>query len=464
MYSLGVIFSKTLANYLAIEENELGFGVKRYRHYRTIFIYDTAKNGAGYSSQFSMYSEEILKEAYEVLNNCDCQSACTKCLVDRSTQWHLDKLDRHLALDWVNSALVNRLPEGLNNRDFKASTIFGNLQSEIARMDYHFGIKELNLHVNNNIENWELENLKWLENIKRNHTGINIIVEGNLAYQNNQEKISVFLLSLNYQVKEGINSKIADLPIHLSLVLNNGNIVQYLSKAPYANLDNIWTSNFEENYYKIEVDNIAEHPFLKLPDLSNTRLFEARIGSIPRKSRSNDLTKIMLENLSDASDFLSKIKGHQFKVSYHDKYNQSEFSLRLLLQFIEEIQDLASISISEFNVHLEERAFENNRYPNYILHNYERFEDYKYDLEKLAETLTFKIEIKNESQMAHYRYFEFESDELTFQIRIDGGIAHGFKPLEFLRPEDLKYENDSFFIKKYVSHDIIYNVSMKSCR
>src|SRR5690606_2947374 len=50
-YSLGVIFTKTLASYLAINENELGFGVKRYKDYRTIFIYDAAKGGAGYASQ-----------------------------------------------------------------------------------------------------------------------------------------------------------------------------------------------------------------------------------------------------------------------------------------------------------------------------------------------------------------------------------------------------------------------------
>ena len=77
-YSLGVIFSKSLAEYLAIEEAELGFGIKKYSGYQTIFIYDTAKGGAGYASQFRLYADKILKLALDVLQNCSCQTACTK--------------------------------------------------------------------------------------------------------------------------------------------------------------------------------------------------------------------------------------------------------------------------------------------------------------------------------------------------------------------------------------------------
>src|SRR5690606_29683512 len=66
MYSLGVIFSKSLAEYLAIEESEVGFGIKQYSKYQTIFIYDTAKGGAGYASQFGLYIKEILEKSYTV--------------------------------------------------------------------------------------------------------------------------------------------------------------------------------------------------------------------------------------------------------------------------------------------------------------------------------------------------------------------------------------------------------------
>src|SRR5690606_11449847 len=169
------------------------------------------------------------KEAYEALHNCDCQSACTKCLVDRSTQWHMENLDRHLATAWLKSALRSTLPKDLKNIESKMSSIFVNTQSEISSMDYHYGIKQINIHVNNQISNWELESLQWLENLKRNHVNVNIMVEGNLDYQNNQEKLSVFLLSHNYNLKQGVNHNIINYPIHLSMALNNGNFVSYVS-------------------------------------------------------------------------------------------------------------------------------------------------------------------------------------------------------------------------------------------
>jgi hypothetical protein len=48
-----------------------------------------------------------------------------------------------------------------------------------------------------------------------------------------------------------------------------------------------------------------------------TPLFvEARLGSISSGSQSNDLAKIVLANLSNADDFVSKIKNRNYTVSY----------------------------------------------------------------------------------------------------------------------------------------------------
>ena len=462
MYSLGVIFTKTLSHYLAIDEKELGFGVKRYKNYRTIFIYDTAKGGAGYASQFPMYTEEILKEAYDVLNNCDCQSACTKCLVDRSTQWHIENLDRHMANAWLKNTLKSNLPEDLQKETGNPSTIFGNLPSEISRMDYHFGIKEINIHVNNHIGDWELENLQWLEKIKRNNTNINIVIEGNLSYSNTQDKLSVFLLSHYYGLKQGSENNMFNYPLHLSMVLNNGKVVSYISKAEYANLDGLWTSNLEDSFYKLEQDELPEYESLKRPDLDNIKLFEAKVSTIPYDSMSNDLARLMIANLSDAPDFLSKIKDQEFSVSYYDKYNQSEFSLRLLLKFVQEFQKEASLTIKNLKIHLERGAFDNNRYPIEIRHNYQNILDYKHDLNELSKSLSFNIISEEEQRLPHYRYFDFKSKEVSFHIRIDGGIAHGFKPKEYLRSDEMTYDNNPFEIKKYVKHDIIYNISLEN--
>jgi DEAD/DEAH box helicase domain-containing protein len=461
-YSLGVIFTKSLAEHLAIEESELGFGIKKYNGYRTIFIYDSAKGGAGYASQFRMYTKEILQQALDVLDNCECQNACTRCLIDRATQWHIEDLDRHLAIEWLRSAIENQLPPDLSTTDVNISSIFGSLNDEIKRLNYHYGIKDINIHINNNIADWEIDNLDWLEDLKRDKININLIIEDEIKYANTQDKLSTYLLSHTYNLKKGTNNSISQYPIHLSLLLENNKKVGYISKSNYANLDSIWANNLEEKQYKIEDPFIPNYDTLRLPNFNISNLYEARLESISSGSQSNDLAKIVLANLSNVDDFVAKIQNRNFTVSYYDKFNQSEFSMRLMLQFVNQIQDLCSLSISELNVHLEKTGFKTYNFPEFIIHNYKEYEDYVYDLNELAQNFNFKINAKAELRLPHYRIFEFKSQDVSFTIRIDGGIAHGIKPTERLLSEKMTFENQFFEIRKDVSHDIIYNVSTDS--
>ena len=460
-YTLGVIFTKSLAELLAIEEAELGFGIKKYNGYLTVFIYDTAKGGAGYSSQFRLYTEKILRQALEVLDNCECKSTgCTRCLIDRNTQWHIEDVDRHIAIDWLKTALDNQLPDVLKSKTLNANPVFGSLLDEIKRYNYHFGIKEINIHTNNTISDWETDNMEWLENLKRDRIKVNLIVEGDVKYANNQEKLSMLLLSHNYNLEKGNDEALFEYPLHLTIELENNNRIGYVSKANYANLEDKWTKDILEKFYKVELDSIKNHEPFPLPNFTTSNLYESKIHTINRNSQSNDLAKFVTENLSNLQDLVSKIKGKSFTVSYFDKYNQSEFSMRLMLQFINELKELWSISISEFNVHLEKAAFKSPNYPEYIIHNYKEYDDYAYDLKELSNDFNFKINIKEEYKLPHYRFFQFSANDISFSIRIDGGIAHGFKPVERLTSKEMPFENQIFEIRKDVLHDIIYNISI----
>lgn len=461
-YSLGVIFTKSLAEHLAIEEAELGFGIKKYHGYQTIFIYDTAKGGAGYASQFRIYTEEILKQALDALDNCNCINACTRCLVDRSTQWHIEDLDRHLAIDWLRAAIDSQLPSDLRSGSIKVSSIFGTINDEIKRYNYHFGIKEINVHINHNISEWEIDNIDWLVNLQRQNIGINLIVEGEIKFENNQEKLSAYLLSHNYKLKKGNGKAVINYPIHLTLILQNNKKLGYVSNAGYANLNALWANDSQEKFYKVEDLDIETYSLLSLPELTSGFLHESRIAAIPRSSQSNDLAKLMTENLNNAGDLLSKIKNKTFKVSYFDKFNQSEFSMRLILQFVNQLKKLWAIDISSLEVHLEKDGFKSLHYPQYIIHNYKELVDYKEDLDEIANAFEFKVNLVKASKLPHYRYFELVSKDISFSIRIDGGIAHGFKPAKYLSSEDMKLENEIFEIRKDVYHDIIYNITVNN--
>lgn len=461
-YSLGVIFTKSLAEHLAIEEAELGFGIKQYKGNRTIFIYDTAKGGAGYASQFRWYAEKILKLALNVLQNCDCETACTKCLIDRSTQWHIEDLDRHLAIQWLQSAMENQLPAALQSEDDYVSFVFGSLIDEINILKYQQGIKEINIHINNTISEWQVDDVVWIDKLKRDRIAVNLIVEGAVSFSNNQEKLSAYLLSHNFNLKQGSGNSFLDYPIHLSVSLNNGKSIHYISQGDYDALSEDWTSCIIEKFFKVEKAITHQYSDFVVPQLTSGNLYESRIkGSIPRNSQSSDVAQIMIANLKNAEDFLSRIANQTFEVSYYDKYNQSEFSLRLMLQFVNQMKQVWPINISTLSVHLSKSDFRSSKYPEYIIHNYKELDDYVYDLKDLGTRFDFDVIFKEEQRLPHYRYFDFKSNEVSFSIRIDAGIAHGLKPIERLTSRDLKMENEVFNIRKDVGYDLIYNISIE---
>ncbi len=463
-YSLGVIFTKTLAEYLAIEEAELGFGIKQYNGYQTIFLFDNAKGGAGYASQFSIYTKEVLKNALTVLDNCDCQTACTKCLIDRNTQWHIENLDRHLAIDWLRAAIENELPENLQLPNTEVNTFFGALNDEIRRLNYHYSIEEINIHINNLIGDWDIENLEWLENLKRNRIKTNLVIEGEVSYANQQEKLSMFLLSHNYNLKIGTERKNLDYPVHLSLVQSDGQTWDYIAKANYLVLDKEWAKNSEINFYKVKAEALPQYLDFKLPSFNTSDLYESRISVIPKGTKSEDLANLMMENLN-SQDLIEKIKNRSYKVTYCDKYNQSEFSMRLMLQFVEKLKGLLSIQVDTLNVFLNSQDFHpNNQFPRFIIHNYKVLNDYKYDLKEMNKSFDFQIDLVEKPRLPHYRYFEFKAEDISFTIRIDGGIAHGLKPVEFISSEEMKLENEIFNIRKDVDYDIIYNLSLETSK
>lgn len=99
LYSLGVIICRKLTEFLGVNDGEIDFGYNG--QYHSIFIYDTALGGAGYSTLFGEYKNKVFDLARNALKDKCCSKACTHCLVDKSSQWYINYLDRQKAYDWL---------------------------------------------------------------------------------------------------------------------------------------------------------------------------------------------------------------------------------------------------------------------------------------------------------------------------------------------------------------------------
>ncbi|WP_142414225.1 DEAD/DEAH box helicase [Hathewaya massiliensis] len=98
---------------LDIEFNEIRSGYRlRYSQdvvFVDIFLFDSLSSGAGYSSEICNKTSDLFKETEKILEECNCESSCYKCLNHFWNQKVQTKLDRHIAmqlLDWGEKGIM----------------------------------------------------------------------------------------------------------------------------------------------------------------------------------------------------------------------------------------------------------------------------------------------------------------------------------------------------------------------
>jgi hypothetical protein len=79
-----------------------------------VYLYDNLSSGAGYAVSIANTIKPLLKDVEELLSECDCDSACDKCLKHYRNQHVHGKLDRFAALDLLKWGLYGKIADPLN--------------------------------------------------------------------------------------------------------------------------------------------------------------------------------------------------------------------------------------------------------------------------------------------------------------------------------------------------------------
>jgi DEAD/DEAH box helicase domain-containing protein len=162
-YSLAVALRRALAQRLEIEEREIGCTISQSRsteqdEAHSIYLFDTASDGAGYVSQVIDMLPELFRHAQEVLA-CPryCDLACQGCLLTYDTQHHLDDLDRMRALNLLDATFLNALALPVKLQVFGSNTrlemepLGQALRRELQRHARH----EIRVFLGGRAEAWE---------------------------------------------------------------------------------------------------------------------------------------------------------------------------------------------------------------------------------------------------------------------------------------------------------------------
>ncbi|MGO3155698.1 DEAD/DEAH box helicase [Mesonia sp.] len=455
--SLGVVLSKALTTHLGIEENEVEYGIKRYKTYRTLFFYDTVSGGAGYSTQFATHFETLLKEALE-LCNCSCESACTRCLIDRRSQWSADSLNRHHAKKWLEQALQVELPVELSNIYPDARYTYRSCKQEINQQLYSKDMESITLFLPSEIALWDVDKIKSLRRWKDK----GIIVQ--LASYAQPTELSMNdILTLRYLEYDNFslftyNGKPSQYKPIVIFKAKNSELQALVSKTLLFYDGNIWLDDQELVTYRVNIPEPNYNRF-KIPQIDQTKLWEARISNLPKKSINADLATIVLSNMNGAVERLKTLKDKTFKVSYLDKFNNSALSANLTVNFVNRIAALIGIEVESLNIIVGKHSFQMNNREQLIFSPFYRSVDFLAYLKSTYQG--YPIDVEFQKVMPHYRYFRFEGLESSFEIRIDAGIAHGIgtphRPQNFIQWID---DSITIYKRKEFQHDLIYTLTI----
>ncbi len=459
LYSLGSVFVKELASYLAIELGELDFGIKRYDTYSTIFIFDTTKGGAGYANQFFLYADEIFKQS-KIKLECSCQNACTKCLIDRKTQWHINLLDRNIALDWLNSISNFTISDNIKNSYADAKRMLGSIKQELIKLNYVSKIKEVWLLVHPNVQNWDLDSILFLENLKSKAV-VNIVFEDAPLITSSQDVMTIIQLAAwcKFWIQESNLNK--ELKTISFIELQDETYIQYfVNDTVNLNLDNNWGESNNGELYKVNTVKFVDfQPFNIDKLISTSNVSEAYLNTNSYLCSIN-LADEVLNKLSGNLDLKQRMQSKKFNVLYSDRYLKTPFACLLMLQFLNRLQEVLNFEIADFTFY--GQKFYNERMPQKLFHEFKDFESrdsylksFSYELDATA------VQVLSDS-IPHYRFFEFSNQDTKIIIRPDAGIEHGWKLKDnTFKIEDIKSLNTGFDIIKMNNHPILYTVSVE---
>ncbi len=450
LYSLGVVLTKTLTSFLGIQEDELSFGVKRYERFRSLFIFDTAKGGSDYSIKFSDYAEEIFKEALHKLTGCDCEKACTKCLIDRSSQWHIQKLDRTKAIEWLERAVNNTVPPEYKAIYPDLKFVLGPIKEDIIRKIQRREINNIWFFIDHITDQWDLDQARFITDFKKRLEKINLVIHKPLEYSNNEQNlISAIQVSswANFLID---NKHYQGLYPVCQVQLNDGNFIIYFSDAFNNSFSDKWGSSTNGYFLTTKMAdffNFKNHE-LALPqgNIRDVYLKPVEIFNI------NSLAKLFLK---EADGLKGLMNNQNFKITYTDRYLNSPFSCLVFIKFIVGLQRECNFSIISLTLNLQ--AFTEQRQPYMIYDNYYGSEDRDEELMEIASNNDIEdIEIKKAKQ-PHYRILEFSGPNTKIIIRPDGGIEHGWHTVGHMLYKGLTGE-ENINIRRGVDYPILYSI------
>lgn len=423
--TMGVILSQTYAKLIGINTSEIGYGLKNYSDYSTLYLFDTARGGAGYSSQLQHYILKVFDAAKNTLN-CNCVKACTKCLINRESQWYFESLDRKLALNWLEWEFENRIviPESIKMYSSQAQKVSIDFPTEFkAQLERSKNaISSIFIFIDGSDLSSPIESWNLYSTVKRLSCDVNFLIFN--ASPTKDYETMIQLSSLGSLFQTTVVGNIFPLAI---INFADSSSIRYFSELSNNIMGNSWSAS-----RPVYCDN---KPYeLKKSKLEPQAPDYIRIAYI--KSANSESFNIFNLLMSELGEFAIRITkafmNSKVSVTYSDKYVNSKLSSIILLQFILQMKRTLNLDIEEIKFsfdNLESKYGTNDKVCYRVHENWNSNKDRKNFIKSASHDLGIDEDILelDEKNRNHYRMLEIKSGSHILIIQPDGGIAYGWQ-------------------------------------
>lgn len=459
--SLGVVLSRELTHHLGVNEDEVDFGYNPVTG--SVFLYDTAVGGAGYSTILLDYREEVLQRALTSLQSCNCEKACTQCLIDRRSQWYIADLDRKKLIGWLEMEKQSRTaPQEVTEALGKdVTTVTTNLTALLTPLSSSSELKEVRIYLDDDYEKWsnELEgHLKLLLQLRHKGIETTFVVPKEMDINSYPFDVQSLLNQLTTQYTFAVCSQ----PTHgaykpLLALRYEDEWRTFYGAEIQRNFGADWG---EGQLYEKKNDTLDElklvnrEELLKQLKTKDTLGFDARLKAdcmlsglfrlIQDSKDSNEK-----EHKEDWKHIQKAIEGKEISVSYTDRYLMTPLGCMLLVRFLQCLKDQWGCRIKNVEVRLSKKIdYKNDTYA--VNEPFEYFEDRDNFLtEALIQCCGVEnADIQSGQYIAHERDLKISTGTHSLCLRPDAGISQGWIPNRYDKDgqeqilEDFSFEDE----------------------
>lgn len=468
--SLGVVLSRELTHHLGVNEDEVDFGYNPVTG--SVFLYDTAVGGAGYSTILLDYREEVLQRALTSLQSCNCEKACTQCLIDRRSQWYIADLDRKKLIEWLEMEKQSRTaPQEVTEALGKdVTTVTTNLTALLTPLASSSELEEVRIYLDDDYEKWsnELEgHLKLLLQLRHKRIEPTFVVPKEMDINSYPFDVQSLLNQLTTQYRFAVCSQSTHGAYKPLLALRYKNKCRTFYGA---DIQRSFGADWGEGQlYEKKNDTLGElnlvnrEELLKQLKTKDTLGFDARLKAdcmlsglfrlIQDSKDSNEK-----EHKEDWKHIQQAIEGKEISVSYTDRYLMTPLGCMLLVRFLQCLKDEWGCRIKDVKVRLSKKIdYKNDTYA--VNEPFKYFEDRD---NFLTEALIQCCEVENADiqsgqYIAHERDLKISTGTHSLCLRPDAGISQGWIPnrydkdgqeqiLEYFSFEDEDNWNEDFYL------------------